>query len=74
MKINVIKRERLWWASSVFIIAFGLIAMAVSWSIIGTPLKPSLDFIFLDGNNNAKSINLCGGGYTMNTLLLVKYE
>jgi preprotein translocase subunit SecF len=45
MKINVIKRERLWWASSVFIIAFGLIAMAVSWSIIGTPLKPSLDFI-----------------------------
>jgi preprotein translocase subunit SecF len=35
----------LWWASSVFIIAFGLIAMAVSWSIIGTPLKPSLDFI-----------------------------
>ena len=45
MKINVIKRERLWWASSAFIIAFGLIAMAVSWSIIGTPLKPSLDFI-----------------------------
>ena len=45
MKINVIKRERLWWASSVFIIAFGLIAMVVSWSIIGTPLKPSLDFI-----------------------------
>jgi preprotein translocase subunit SecF len=45
MKINVIKRGRLWWASSVFIIAFGLIAMAVSWSIIGTPLKPSLDFI-----------------------------
>jgi len=45
MKINVIKRERLWWASSVFIIAFGLIAMAVSWSMIGTPLKPSLDFI-----------------------------
>lgn len=45
MKINVIKRERFWWASSVFIIAFGLIAMAVSWSMIGTPLKPSLDFI-----------------------------
>ena len=45
MKINVIKRERFWWASSAFIIAFGLIAMAVSWSIIGTPLKPSLDFI-----------------------------
>ena len=45
MKINVIKRERFWWASSAFIIAFGLIAMAVSWSMIGTPLKPSLDFI-----------------------------
>ena len=45
MKLNVIKRERFWWATSVFIIAFGLIAMAVSWSIIGTPLKPSLDFI-----------------------------
>jgi preprotein translocase subunit SecF len=45
MKINVIKRERFWWTSSAFIIAFGLIAMAVSWSIIGTPLKPSLDFI-----------------------------
>jgi preprotein translocase subunit SecF len=45
MKINVIKRERFWWTSSAFIIAFGLIAMAVSWSMIGTPLKPSLDFI-----------------------------
>ena len=45
MKIDVIKREKFWWATSVFIIAFGLIAMAVSWSIIGTPLKPSLDFI-----------------------------
>ncbi len=45
MKINVIKIERFWWASSAFIIAFCLIAMAVSWSMIGTPLKPSLDFI-----------------------------
>jgi preprotein translocase subunit SecF len=45
MKIDVIKREKFWWATSIFIIAFGLIAMAVSWSIIGTPLKPSLDFI-----------------------------
>lgn len=45
MKLDVIKREKFWWATSVFIIAFGLIAMTVSWSIIGTPLKPSLDFI-----------------------------
>lgn len=45
MRIDVIKREKFWWATSFFIIAFGLIAMAVSWSIIGTPLKPSLDFI-----------------------------
>ncbi len=45
MRIDVIKREKFWWSTSVFIIAFGLIAMAVSWSIIGTPLKPSLDFI-----------------------------
>lgn len=45
MRIDVIKREKFWWATSIFIIAFGLIAMAVSWSIIGTPLKPSLDFI-----------------------------
>ncbi|MEB3311052.1 MAG: protein translocase subunit SecF [Snowella sp.] len=45
MRLNIIKWEKFWWATSVLIIAFGLVSMAVSWSIIGTPLKPGLDFI-----------------------------
>ena len=45
MKFSVNKQRSLWWiASSLFILA-GAIAMVISWQQIGTPLRPSLDFI-----------------------------
>ncbi|MGB3509148.1 MAG: protein translocase subunit SecF [Microcoleaceae cyanobacterium] len=45
MKISVIKQRSLWWAISGAIIFSGLIAMVISWSSIGAPLRPSLDFV-----------------------------
>ncbi len=45
MKFSVNKQRSLWWAASIAIILAGLIAMVISWQSIGTPLRPSLDFI-----------------------------
>lgn len=45
MKLSVIKQRRLWWAISVAIILSGLVAMVISWQQLGTPLRPSLDFV-----------------------------
>lgn len=45
MKLSVNKQRSLWWAISAAIILSGLIAMAISWRQIGTPLRPSLDFV-----------------------------
>jgi preprotein translocase subunit SecF len=45
MRLNVIKLRQLWWTISIGIIVAGLAAMAFSWSQIGMPLRPSLDFV-----------------------------
>jgi preprotein translocase subunit SecF len=45
MKLQIIKQRRLWWSMSIVAITIGLAAMLFSWSKIGTPLRPSLDFI-----------------------------
>lgn len=45
MKLNVIKRRTLWWLISGTVIVAGLLAMLISWQQIGTPLRPSLDFV-----------------------------
>jgi preprotein translocase subunit SecF len=47
MKLNVIKRQSLWWSISLLIILSGLVAMAISWTRpdIRAPLRPSLDFV-----------------------------
>jgi len=45
MKLNIIKQRNLWWAISATVILAGLAAMAISWSQIGAPLRPSLDFV-----------------------------
>ncbi len=45
MKISVIKQRRLWWTISAVIIFSGLIAMVISWQQLGSPLRPSLDFV-----------------------------
>lgn len=45
MKLAVIKQERLWWAVSAAVILAGLVAIAISWTTLGTPLRPGLDFI-----------------------------
>ncbi len=45
MKLSVNKQRSLWWAISAALILSGLIAMVISWQQIGTPLRPSLDFV-----------------------------
>jgi preprotein translocase subunit SecF len=45
MRLNVIKQRKMWWALSLSLTVAGFIAMAVSWSQIGLPLRPSLDFV-----------------------------
>lgn len=45
MKLNVTKQRSRWWVFSLAVIAGGLIAMAISWTQIGYPLRPSLDFV-----------------------------
>ncbi|MFE1745722.1 protein translocase subunit SecF [Coleofasciculus sp. H7-2] len=45
MKLNLIKRRSLWWTISAILILSGLIAMAINWTQIGAPLRPSLDFV-----------------------------
>lgn len=45
MKISVIKYRSLWWTISGAVILAGLLSMLISWQQIGTPLRPSLDFI-----------------------------
>ncbi|HIK10826.1 MAG TPA: protein translocase subunit SecF [Oscillatoriaceae cyanobacterium M33_DOE_052] len=45
MKLNVIKQRSLWWTISAAVILIGLISMVISWAQIGSPLRPSLDFV-----------------------------
>lgn len=45
MKFSVNKHRSLWWAVSITIILAGVVAMVISWQQIGTPLRPSLDFV-----------------------------
>lgn len=45
MKLQVIKQRGLWWTISSVIILAGLVSMVISWRTIGTPLRPSLDFV-----------------------------
>ena len=45
MKLSVNKTRRLWWTISSGLIISGLIAMGISWQQLGSPLRPSLEFI-----------------------------
>jgi len=45
MKLQVIKQRPIWGTISAVIIISGIIAMIISWTQIGVPLKPSLDFV-----------------------------
>ncbi|MBF2077371.1 MAG: protein translocase subunit SecF [Synechococcales cyanobacterium T60_A2020_003] len=45
MKLNVIKQRSLWWSVSLAVILSGIVAMIISWTQIGSPLRPSIDFV-----------------------------
>ncbi|MBO0350592.1 protein translocase subunit SecF [Phormidium pseudopriestleyi FRX01] len=45
MKLDVNKQRRLWWTLSAAVVVAGLISMVISWQMLGTPLRPSLDFV-----------------------------
>ncbi len=45
MTFSVNRRRSLWWGISLVVILNGLIAMAISWGSLGSPLRLGLDFI-----------------------------
>lgn len=45
MKLNVIKQRSLWWSISLAVILAGIVAMGISWTQLGAPLRPSIDFV-----------------------------
>jgi preprotein translocase subunit SecF len=45
MKLHVIKQRSLWWGISLAVILSGIVAMIISWTQIGAPLRPSIDFV-----------------------------
>jgi preprotein translocase subunit SecF len=44
-QLQVIKQRQFWWSFSLAITVIGFIAMGISWAKIGSPLRPSLDFV-----------------------------
>lgn len=45
MEFSVIKQRNLWWLLSGIIIVTGIVGMIISTNTLGTPLRPSLDFV-----------------------------
>ncbi|MBJ7901645.1 MAG: protein translocase subunit SecF [Cyanobacteria bacterium RI_101] len=45
MTLNLFKWEKLWWSISALVILAGLVAMVISWTQLGAPLRPGLDFV-----------------------------
>jgi len=45
MKLYVNKQRNKWWLLSTIVLVTGLAAMIISWIQIGSPLRPSLDFV-----------------------------
>ncbi|MFB2879758.1 protein translocase subunit SecF [Floridanema aerugineum] len=45
MKLYVSKNRNKWWLLSSIVLISGLAAILISWATIGSPLRPSLDFV-----------------------------
>ncbi|GAB1539616.1 protein translocase subunit SecF [Scytonema sp. NUACC21] len=45
MKLSINKSRGIWWLVSSLVILAGIISMVISWQQIGSPLRPSLDFV-----------------------------
>jgi preprotein translocase subunit SecF len=45
MKFQVTRQRSIWWSLSIALIIASIICMGVSWQQIGSPLRPSLDFV-----------------------------
>ena len=45
MKLSINKARKLWWTISAVTILSGLIGVLISWQQLGSPLRPSLDFV-----------------------------
>lgn len=45
MKLYVNKNRNKWWLLSAVVLISGLVALLISWATIGSPLRPSLDFV-----------------------------
>ncbi len=45
MKLHVIKQRQIWWLISLTLILSGIVAMVISWQQLGSPLRPSIEFV-----------------------------
>ncbi|WP_431355516.1 protein translocase subunit SecF [Cyanobacterium stanieri] len=45
MQFNVVKWEKIWWSISAVLCLLSVVAMIVSYTSIGAPLRPSIDFV-----------------------------
>ena len=45
IQFNVVKWEKIWWSISAILCILSVVAMVVSYTTIGTPLRPSIDFV-----------------------------
>ncbi len=45
IKFSVVKWEKLWWATSAILCLISIVAMIVSYTSIGSIIRPSLDFV-----------------------------
>nr|WP_201150084.1 protein translocase subunit SecF [Cyanobacterium sp. IPPAS B-1200] len=45
IQFNVVKWEKIWWSISAVLCILSVVAMVVSYTTIGTPLRPSIDFV-----------------------------
>ncbi|NJP08650.1 MAG: protein translocase subunit SecF [Leptolyngbyaceae cyanobacterium RU_5_1] len=44
-RLNVNKTRKVWWTLSAVAILSGMVAMGISWQQLGSPLRPSLEFV-----------------------------
>lgn len=45
IQFNVVKWEKIWWSISAVLCLLSVVAMIVSYTSIGAPLRPSIDFV-----------------------------
>ncbi|KYC38704.1 preprotein translocase subunit SecF [Scytonema hofmannii PCC 7110] len=71
MKLSINKSRGIWWIVSSLVILVGVMSMVISWQQIGSPLRPSLDFVGgtrLQFERDCSQPNNCGTPIDINVV------